>query len=75
MCVIVSLKWGWDRGEGRGLIENGGIIGYEGSGMGRIITLQEPKEFQELVDRVKGFLGLKYGRFAPAFFEHCGLLV
>ena len=25
VCLIVSLKWGWDRGEGRGLIENGGI--------------------------------------------------
>jgi len=36
------------------------VPGYEGSGMGRIITLKEPKEFQELVDRVKRFLGLKY---------------
>lgn len=67
VCLNDSLKWGWDRGEGRGLIESGGMIGYEGSGMGRIITLKEPREFQELVDRVKGFLGLKYGWFTSAF--------
>jgi len=35
--------------------------------MGRIITLKEPKEFHELVERVKAFLGLKYGWFLPAF--------
>ncbi|PWW78465.1 NGG1p interacting factor 3 [Tuber magnatum] len=50
------------RGEesGRVVIEGWGTIGYEDSGMGRIITLKEPKEFQELVDRVKRFLGLKH---------------
>jgi len=67
VCLIDYLKWRWDRGVGRGLIGSGGTIGYEGSGMGRIITLKEPKEFQELVDRVKVFLGLKYGLFSPAF--------
>lgn len=67
VCLIDSLKWEWGRGERGGLIESGVMIGYEGSGMGRIITLKEPRGFQELVDRVKGFLGLKYGWFTPAF--------
>ncbi|RPB01769.1 NGG1p interacting factor 3 [Choiromyces venosus 120613-1] len=43
---------------GRVVIE--GVKDVPDSGMGRIVTLNEPKEFQELVDRVKAFLGLKH---------------
>ncbi|KAG0644593.1 GTP cyclohydrolase 1 type 2/Nif3 [Tuber brumale] len=51
------------RGEESGRVVIEGIKdvpGYEDSGMGRIITLKEPKELQELVNRVKAFLRLKH---------------
>jgi len=34
--------------------------GIEGAGMGRMVTLKEPTDVDVLVERVKGFLGLKH---------------
>ncbi|CUS09457.1 unnamed protein product, partial [Tuber aestivum] len=55
-----GISGGKGEESGRAVIEGvKDVPGYEDSGMGRIITLKEPEEFQELVDRVKRFLGLK----------------
>ena len=36
------------------------VAGFEGAGMGRLVTLKEPASVNTLVDRVKGFLGMKH---------------
>lgn len=37
-----------------------GVEGYEGAGMGRLVTLKQPASVYTLIDRVKKFLGMDY---------------
>lgn len=41
-----------------------GVEGFEGAGMGRLVTLKEAASVETLVDRVKKYLGMKHCEFA-----------
>ena len=46
------------------LLPVNGVEGFEGAGMGRLITLKEAASVGALVDRVKKYLGMKHCEFA-----------
>ncbi|KAF8424045.1 GTP cyclohydrolase 1 type 2/Nif3 [Tirmania nivea] len=62
-----GISGGKDSEESREvLVPVNGVEGFEGAGMGRLVTLKEAASVGTLVDRVKKYLGMKYLMVAEA---------
>lgn len=58
-----GISGGRDNEESREVLQPvAGVEGFEGAGMGRLVTLKEPASVNTLIHRVKCFLGM----------QHCG---